>query len=449
VIYYNKNMQKKGFLVSKGGKLESFFVSLCHAVKSSFFFALKSFRFFLMGLFFVSIIICTSFSFMKTPCSECDAYTQQLSSYCSTSDNGFLYFSFSSKTKPSSEKKIEVLDSSYSLESTLSKGISWATLGTEGNQLHCQISFLNASFYVQQAFSLVTLKTFSNGKKMESLNLELLKALGRDVELVHPSNSDGIVYIPDYLADGLIENGNYHSYDDILQNESLLQIKTAEGKRRVYRVANIFHSKGFNHLSSGEQYLGSDSNFGFVMFSFLDDFLVICDLGANKLSDESDVFVSALSSRGEFSYQQMGASLMSSKEKNFYSSRVFRLFQGRSDEVSLSRSLEDFYYQDSQYYFGGLSWGLISCLTLVIIFSFLFILFLFKKGLSFRYYGVLGLPLLLYVFVVSLMRQFLKTSFLFLSLFNVYGNVLFVIYLLTFLVFGWLSMFKRRNGLCL
>lgn len=132
------------------------------------------------------------------------------------------------------------------------------------------------------ALSAVSGYTYSNSRtlvRMETVCLNLLLYREPSEELTYDkSKYDGFTYIPDYFADFLVESSaSARGYLDLLGNDEIGYVALGKGDSYFkYRIANIFHVKGFNpQYAEGIKINYNDQNKGEQIDAFLGGFCFV------------------------------------------------------------------------------------------------------------------------------------------------------------------------------
>ena len=125
-------------------------------------------------------------------------------------------------------------------------------------------------------------KNYTNNEelvRMETVCINLFEYRERrDEHEYDPGLYDGFIYIPDYYADYIIENYlpgmSYHDFIADSANHSFAI--SINGNAFKYRIANIFHVRGFKKERSGERELVyNDYGTGAKLDSFFDGYCFI------------------------------------------------------------------------------------------------------------------------------------------------------------------------------
>ena len=120
-------------------------------------------------------------------------------------------------------------------------------------------------------------------RRFETLCINLLFKREWTEERNYGSNGEvGFIYIPDYYADYVIEHSeDINNYRDIVYGEKAIDIQI-NGTVRKYRVANIFHVRGFNekYCDEGFEIVYNDHGIGGKMDAFFEGYFIISDIGS-------------------------------------------------------------------------------------------------------------------------------------------------------------------------
>lgn len=166
------------------------------------------------------------------------------------------------------------------------------------------------------AVDMVNYSTLENTVRFETACMNLYKYRNR-IKETNFANCDGFIYIPDYLADLIIYNSinKYRCYDDLIHDDSEIKINSSVyGKIKCYKIANIFHVKGFNdsYISSSYSPTINDYNNGKKMLDFLGDFVVLFDY---ELSKANNYVLNSMIAPKQFSIREF-TSLLSNNNRN-------------------------------------------------------------------------------------------------------------------------------------
>lgn len=159
--------------------------------------------------------------------------------------------------------------------------------------------FLSGDSY--GSLSLINLASYDNQvtlKRFETININLYKT--PTVEQNESYSCDGTVYIPDYLADQIIQNNeDLQGYDDLLPDLSVLDEATRNSflsscsvsidvgsTTRSYRISNIFHVDGFNEEYCSEIYEYNDNGVSQTLSSFYGNYVVINDSELSNIYEQ-------------------------------------------------------------------------------------------------------------------------------------------------------------------
>lgn len=124
--------------------------------------------------------------------------------------------------------------------------------------------------------------------RFETMCINIYQFRDRSVE-TNPRGLDGFIYLPDYLAEKIIQssNGRLNYYEDLFSDEStpesltdLLNIKvTSDDSVKTFKIANIFHVDGYKKQymkepDKADEHIINDYNKGAEMREYLGDFVV-------------------------------------------------------------------------------------------------------------------------------------------------------------------------------
>ena len=128
--------------------------------------------------------------------------------------------------------------------------------------------------------------------RFETICINLLLYRDKSEELVIDQNSyDGVVYLPDYIADYIIEEEGLTNYTDLFSDSFSFSL-TFGNNEYSYKVANIFHVDGFNPNYSGFEPKYNDYNNGEKIKNFLGEYVFITNRD-RIIRDNSDVLSSS------------------------------------------------------------------------------------------------------------------------------------------------------------
>lgn len=119
--------------------------------------------------------------------------------------------------------------------------------------------------------------------RFETMCINLYKYLEPATELSYDRNSaDGIIYLPDVIADQIIDNEKLSSYDDLIDPAKPVVVTIGgSGVLKKYRIANIFHIKGFNNNYCVDRYQQyNDYDIGSYLFEYIGAFCFVQNLSA-------------------------------------------------------------------------------------------------------------------------------------------------------------------------
>lgn len=144
--------------------------------------------------------------------------------------------------------------------------------------------------YERQDFAVCNLETYSNTTRFENLNISLLRDIPRTEEL-NDYGTNGFVFIPDYIADEIIEssNGDLKNYDDLVPDYSsmneaeitsfldkyALSVTNVYGDSFRYKISNIFRVKGFNETYLDGRDMPEETTIGASLESFFGNYLFL------------------------------------------------------------------------------------------------------------------------------------------------------------------------------
>lgn len=129
--------------------------------------------------------------------------------------------------------------------------------------------------------------------RFETICINLLSFRDKSEELVYDLNSyDGVIYLPDYIADYIIEKEGLTNYTELF-SDSYSFLLTFNNKEYRYKVANIFHVDGFNSNYSGFESKYNDYNNGKKIEEFLGEYVFITNRN-RVIQDSSGVLFSSL-----------------------------------------------------------------------------------------------------------------------------------------------------------
>jgi len=98
------------------------------------------------------------------------------------------------------------------------------------------------------------------------------------------SLGDGVCYLPDYIADPMMERRGFTSYEMFLESAPYVSF-SSEGRTKLYRVANVLHVDGFSFAKEDQKY--NDKDNGKKIRRLFGDFIITNDrscLSSNSLS---------------------------------------------------------------------------------------------------------------------------------------------------------------------
>lgn len=137
-------------------------------------------------------------------------------------------------------------------------------------------------------FAICDMGTYSNSERFENLDISLLRDVPRSQEL-NSYGTNGFVFVPDYLADQMIENsgGDLKNYDDLvpdydelsqeeissLLDKYALSITNEAGETLRYKISNIFRVNGFNEAYLNGREAPRETSIGATLESFFGHYM--------------------------------------------------------------------------------------------------------------------------------------------------------------------------------
>lgn len=356
-----------------------------------------------------------------------DAFSVNLSEIGQKTTSKNLALRFTSTASPGETKTTSFFSPAYSVYRNYDKACPYIYVSDEkAAPLTFSLSTPSGGYELTNSTQLFTLSNMSNTKKFESLNLELLKQISGERDA---TGFDGVVYLPDYLADKIIENSNglYSTYDALLDSRYGLTMSCA-GKSRRYRLANIFYTANFAYASSDESYQKKDNGNGKLMKSFLGDFVFTQDRYFFNTINSS--FGSVFASR-QFMIKGLGETVFQAFPKGQVSASF--LYQETTDLVAYADSqiFSEIYYSGVSS-FGPFVWPCLiplAALLPLFVFSMIQRHKYIRPSIKLALFEVIPSFLLLGVFE-AVAAIFPMGSLSLLLFFNVFGNVLYLVYLL-------------------
>jgi hypothetical protein len=424
------------------------FSSFKQRFKDSFSIPKKSiFGILIDGIFSLGLILLVAFTFSSSLSSKRDAFCLKIGEIADRSDNGMVY----SEAKFAQEEGAAVDSAKYiAMQRTLvtaeyNRCFSFMA-SRNGNDLkRSKVEVRGSVSQSSEDFLITTVSAFSNSKKMECLNIELLKDISNENYFL--SGTNGEVYIPDFYANEIIEGGNqYASYDEIINKECCL-IVPENSINYSYRVANIFHVNGFKYATKNESYNSTDKNSGKILQSFFGNFLIIVQEGQQKYLSNCETSLWFCTPRAEFVNKEVFSAIGSSISKGALITNHFSIEKGNIAKQTLGESLSAIYYKTSLPNVAGING--IGCSILVVVFPFAirraFVLFKKRsKQLSLTFYPILlsSIYMLISTIVVSVASFYMP--FKILTFFNIYASICYLIILFYF-VFSQLASKENDN----
>lgn len=260
--------------------------------------------------------------------------------------------------------------------------------------------------------------------RFETICINLFLYRDKSEELVIDQNSyDGVVYLPDYIADYIIEEEGLTNYTDLFSDSFSFSL-TFSNNKYTYKVANIFHVDGFNPNYSGFEPKYNDYNNGEKIKNFLGEYVFITNRD-RIIRENSDVlfssFVNVLTPKA-YVFDQFYKSLtnyLSHNEINFNTNTQFNnngniINYERNNEILKSYLLSETFFTNA------------SDVLLILLFAIFLIL-------------VIVIPFIVYK---------LKSKFALIELFLVSFITLFIIFILKMTLLEY-SIFVFLNGFSL
>lgn len=171
--------------------------------------------------------------------------------------------------------------------------------------LSFEMSCNNACFNDVKICDTFAYSNLSDLKRFETININLYKTPNR-VEEINTFGLDGFIYLPDFIADTILEeNPEINSYGDLVPNLSGMSDNDRERFLEKYsvtirgeneeligrfKIANIFHVKGFND----EQYIYNDMGAGKIFYDFFGQYVI---LSSSKIRNYEKCIVSCFDSK--------------------------------------------------------------------------------------------------------------------------------------------------------
>ena len=166
------------------------------------------------------------------------------------------------------------------------------TVSEEDSFEPASFSLSNDAGAIKEKISIVDGCTYSNQEKLlrfETLCMNIYTFRQRALE-TYAGGCDGFMYIPDYVADRIIEqsSGRLKYYDDLLVDGDvpeeladllIIKIKHKDDQIKTFKIANVFHVDGYNHDyfkdgNDSDAHVINDYNYGSIMKRFIGDFCV-------------------------------------------------------------------------------------------------------------------------------------------------------------------------------
>jgi len=367
-----------------------------------------------------------------------DSSTIEMSYLAKKSENGYGSFSvFSKENATSVLKQTQGSLSAQYYDNLLSFLVCSDNLKTP----HSFKIGINQN-YLFPSFSLVSMYTFSNTKKFETLNLELLLSLPRS-STVYQQNLPA-VYIPDFLADEIIKGdntGNILTYDQLLSSMPTMTIFDPTGTlSKTFIIANIFHVSGFNYLTGDEKYEGSDDGSGKIISDFVGNYIIAED---DTFCNSLGCSLVNLAGPRQFMYSSLIKSTLSLFDKEdidfsfFYINENFAVVSVSFDSLSI------FCKNSGNSDLISLLWLFLSIFSLLLCVSMFSVL---KRKSFFNLYSYLIVSIfpLLYLFLghICLTYFIVNLNGIGCSFFNIFGSVVALFSIIVPIIF-----FSKEKGL--
>lgn len=389
---------------------------------------------------FICIFI-FSFSFSDSIFVERDSYSERLSFLARSSDNNKIY----EKAKFVSDSYLE----EYSFYLKCQKEAVYENYNnipafltlSDNSGAFLKLNSQSSSLVLPQIddYSLVTVANFSNSKKFECLNIDLYKQIENERHI--SSNSTDFIYIPDFLADQIIEKNinKIKTYDDLINVEPVITISCSSVSRKC-RIANIFHVKGFNFLTENEINKTDDLNTGKILEDLLGNYLITTS-SSFFMNSSVSYYMSVPSS--EFSIKDISEKCFSSEQKGSLLINFSYIKNGKIVSDSETNDFAKLYYMNASAV-DGTNWP-VFCLSIVLGFFFYASLYLLTQKMEktnqkyITFLAPISLELVLFQFFSSFFPENLVIS----SLCNVASGATLLI--LFFLVCFLLLIKKHEN----
>jgi hypothetical protein len=383
-------------------------------------------------LFVVLVALC----FSRSSLVMRDSFSLDLRDAGSKTDDGEIGFRF----YPSySGKPMASFAASYTHPKNTYSSMVISSTNNNPNLFSLSSESLGVSF---NNLKMVTGCVFTNNKKMESLDLELVKNLGPSVEFSRLSPIDGFVYIPDVFANCIIEansNDAFNSYDDILGSSFLVSVGSDFGSF-LYRVSNIFYTGNFKYCADDESYQGLDFGYGSILYNHFGPFIVT--VNNNSIWDKTENSVFSVCSPKQFIINDL---LALYSEENISDFQYDLLCSGKLSVESNVNFLD--FYNPSAKITNGVN-GFLFVFLIIFIAAFIFFIVRLFQHRDFSFVNSFSLcaGILFYelVFQILLGAKLLSASTASL-IFNFYGNCIFLFLLFVYFVPCFLRRYQNER----
>jgi hypothetical protein len=204
---------------------------------------------------------------------------------------------------------------------------------------------------------------------------------------------------------------------------------------RKYRVANIFHVKGFQYLSAGESYDNLDGGSGEILQKFLGSFLITPDY---YYFNQIGCSQGAVFRPRQFAIKEIGTTFSTVFDKGDLQSAFFYLKDGQPTLFENSALFATLFYKNANL-FSGLS-GLFLVLFIVSLAVLALSVVRAKKACvnSFYLFGLEILPGFVFLLVAeTLLAVFPALSLPSYAFFNIFGNIFFLLWMALWLFLVW------------
>lgn len=278
--------------------------------------------------------------------------------------------------------------------------------------------------------------------RFETIRINIYKFRERRYE-TESNGYDGFIYIPDFIADTLIENSNglLKYYDDLLIDgqipdnlkDYLIINLDIDGMLLRFKIANVFHVNGYNknyilEETNIEKCLINDGNTGQKIKRFIGDF---CVAYSYQLIQNNNYSLVSIINKKQYAIIDY-LSVMSQQSNNKIQGCFYSVKENKTEPISFSAELFDTFNHS------GFSKMLYLFLLIfsIVFFAGSFVLvfvcdrFILNSDCTFTYHLFQIVILLILHAIMTILSVFISNSFMFHSIYSKYFGITSILVLL-------------------